>query len=81
MRKQGLAKADKKASRIAAEGVIATATSADGKAAVLVEINCETDFVARGDDFTAFAKDVAALALSRLPGQHRSAGGAEAAFR
>src|SRR5215510_1407524 len=60
MRKQGLAKADKKASRVAAEGVISTATSADGKAAVLVEVNCETDFVARGDDFTAFAKEVAA---------------------
>ena len=64
MRKQGLAKADKKASRVAAEGVIATATSADGKSAVLVEVNCETDFVARGDDFTAFAKDVAAVALA-----------------
>jgi len=67
MRKQGLAKADKKASRIAAEGVIASATSTDGKSGVLVEINCETDFVARGDDFTAFAKDVAALALSGRP--------------
>jgi elongation factor Ts len=64
MRKQGLAKADKKASRVAAEGVISTATSADGKSAVLVEVNCETDFVARGDDFTAFAKEVAATALA-----------------
>jgi elongation factor Ts len=67
MRKQGLAKADKKASRVAAEGVIATATSADGKVAVLVEINSETDFVARGDDFTAFAKDVAAAVLAANP--------------
>src|SRR5689334_7915822 len=67
MRKQGLAKADKKASRVAAEGVIATATSADGKSGVLVEINCETDFVARGDDFSAFAKEVAALALAGKP--------------
>jgi elongation factor Ts len=67
MRKQGLAKADKKASRVAAEGVIATAASADGKAAVLVEVNCETDFVARGDDFTAFAKEVAAAALAGKP--------------
>ena len=64
MRKQGLAKADKKASRVAAEGVITTATSSDGKSAVLVEVNCETDFVARGDDFTAFAKEVAAVALA-----------------
>ncbi|MET0292074.1 MAG: translation elongation factor Ts [Steroidobacteraceae bacterium] len=63
MRKQGLAKADKKASRVAAEGVIASALSADGKTGVLVEINCETDFVARGDDFTAFASEVAQLAL------------------
>jgi elongation factor Ts len=67
MRKQGLAKADKKASRIAAEGVIATAVSADGRSAVLIEINCETDFVARGDDFTVFARDVAALTLATNP--------------
>jgi elongation factor Ts len=67
MRKQGLAKADKKASRVAAEGVIATATSADGRTAVLVDVNCETDFVARGDEFTAFAREVAAVALSTNP--------------
>jgi len=64
MRKQGLAKADKKASRVAAEGVIAVAVGADGKSAVLVEVNSETDFVARGDDFTAFANEVAAVALA-----------------
>ncbi len=68
MRKQGLAKADKKATRVAAEGVIALARSADGHSAVLVEINCETDFVARGDDFTGFAKDVAELTLQARPG-------------
>jgi elongation factor Ts len=67
MRKQGLAKADKKADRIAAEGVIATAVAADGLTAVLVEINCETDFVARGDDFTAFARDVAQATLAGNP--------------
>jgi elongation factor Ts len=67
MRKTGLAKADKKASRVAAEGVIASATSSDGKAAVLVEVNCETDFVARGDDFTGFAREVAAAALAGKP--------------
>jgi elongation factor Ts len=67
MRKQGLAKADKKATRIAAEGVVATAVSADGHTAVLVEINCETDFVARGDDFTAFAREVAQAALAGNP--------------
>ena len=63
MRKQGLAKADKKASRIAAEGVIASSLSADGKTGVMVEVNCETDFVARGDDFTAFAADISKVTL------------------
>ncbi len=63
MRKQGLAKADKKASRVVAEGVIVTAQAADGKAAVMVEINCETDFVARGDDFTGFAATVGQATL------------------
>lgn len=67
MRKQGLAKADKKATRVATEGVIATASSADGHVAVLVEVNCETDFVARGEDFTAFARDVAQVALAADP--------------
>ena len=67
MRKQGLAKADKKATRVAAEGVIAQAASTDGRTAVLVEINCETDFVARGDDFGTFAKLVAAEVLATNP--------------
>src|SRR5881398_111504 len=49
MRRQGLAKADKKAARVAAEGVIVIERSADARAAAMVEINCETDFVARGD--------------------------------
>jgi elongation factor Ts len=64
MRKQGLAKADKKASRVAAEGVVVVAKAADSKTAALVEINCETDFVAREQDFRAFAQAVAALALA-----------------
>jgi len=67
MRKQGLAKADKKATRIAAEGVIAHAFSSDAKAAVLVEVNCETDFVGRGEEFGAFATAVAAVALQTKP--------------
>ena len=67
MRKQGLAKADKKAARIAAEGVVASAVPPTGITAVLVEVNCETDFVARGDDFTAFARDVAQAALAGNP--------------
>ncbi|MGH8294840.1 MAG: translation elongation factor Ts [Steroidobacteraceae bacterium] len=67
MRKQGLAKADKKATRIAAEGVIAIERSADGLAAAMVEVNCETDFVAREQDFRAFSKAVAALAVAGRP--------------
>src|SRR3569833_883645 len=67
MRKQGLAKADKKASRVAAEGVVVVEKSADAKAAALAEINCETDFVAREQDFRAFAQAVAALALASKP--------------
>jgi len=63
MRKQGLAKADKKAARVAAEGVIAVEKSADGRSASMVEVNCETDFVAREADFQAFAADVARKAL------------------
>lgn len=62
LRKQGLAKADKKASRVAAEGRIAVAQS-EGKA-VLVEINSETDFVAKDSNFLAFAEAVAQAALA-----------------
>src|SRR5271169_2670693 len=65
MRKTGLAKADKKAARVAAEGSVAIERSQNH--AVLVEVNCETDFVARGDEFQAFAKDVARAALSQAP--------------
>ncbi|HWN05903.1 MAG TPA: translation elongation factor Ts [Steroidobacteraceae bacterium] len=64
MRKSGLAKADKKAGRIAAEGTISTAMGADGRSAILVEVNCETDFVARQPEFQAFAADVAQAALA-----------------
>jgi elongation factor Ts len=64
MRKQGLAKADKKATRVAAEGVIVVEKAADGRAAAMVEINCETDFVAREQDFRGFAQAVAAKALA-----------------
>ncbi|MGD8566670.1 MAG: translation elongation factor Ts [Gammaproteobacteria bacterium] len=67
MRKAGLAKADKKAGRTAAEGAILTRTSDDGKSAVMVEVNCETDFVTKGDDFQNFANEVADLAIKALP--------------
>ena len=62
MRKAGQAKADKKAGRIAAEGLIAI-KQAPG-AAAMVEINCETDFVTKNDDFRAFVDAVAETALS-----------------
>jgi len=64
MRKSGQAKADKKADRVAAEGVVVFCMSDDGKRAVLVEINSETDFVARDSNFTEFANSVAQTALA-----------------
>jgi elongation factor Ts len=67
MRKQGLAKADKKAQRVAAEGVIVIERSSDNRHAAMVEVNCETDFVAREQDFRAFAKLVAAQVLAVRP--------------
>jgi elongation factor Ts len=59
LREKGLAAAAKKADRIAAEGVVASYIHGDGRIGVLVEINCETDFVAKTDEFKALAKDVA----------------------
>lgn len=67
MRKTGLAKADKKAGRTAAEGLVVFKSSADGKKAALVEVNCETDFVTKGDDFINFANAVAQAALEGEP--------------
>ena len=67
MRKSGLAKADKKAGRVAAEGVVVIERSADGLSAALLEVNSETDFVARQPDFQGFAHDVARLALAARP--------------
>jgi elongation factor Ts len=58
MRKSGLAKADKKSGRIAAEGVIGVKVSADNKTVVMVDVNSETDFAAKGDDFVGFVNDV-----------------------
>jgi len=63
MRKAGQAKADKKADRIAAEGAIVIARSDDGHRAVMLEINSETDFVARDENFIRFADNVAETAL------------------
>lgn len=65
MRKTGLAKADKKAGRIAAEGTLVFSASADQKEITLLEVNCETDFVAIGDEFQSFAKKVADIAREK----------------
>lgn len=59
LREKGLAAAAKKAGRIAAEGVVASYISEDAKVGVIVEVNCETDFVAKTDNFISFAKNVA----------------------
>lgn len=63
LRKSGLAQADKKAGRTAAEGKVALAVSDDNSKAVLVEVNSETDFVAKDDNFVTFADAVAQNAL------------------
>lgn len=67
MRKAGLAKAGKKADRTAAEGHIIIRVSDDGQRAVMVEVNCETDFVAKGEDFQRFAGKVADQILQQQP--------------
>ncbi len=67
MRKSGLAKADKKSGRVAAEGRVVIEISDDGKDAAVVEVNCETDFVSGGDDFLNFVKAVAKTALANKP--------------
>jgi elongation factor Ts len=67
LRKTGLAKADKKASRVAAEGVVVIEASDDGRTAAMVEVNSETDFVAKKDDFQEFASAIAKRVLSDNP--------------
>ena len=59
LREKGLSKAAKKMSRIASEGIIQSYIHGNGRIGVLVEINCETDFVARNEEFQNFAKDIA----------------------
>ena len=64
LREQGLAKAEKKAGRIAAEGLVATKLSDDGKKASIVEVNSETDFVAKNEQFQTYVAEVADQALT-----------------
>jgi len=67
MRKSGQAKADKKAGRVAAEGLISIKTADDGKSVAIAEVNCETDFVAKEGEFIEFVDNVAARVLSDNP--------------
>lgn len=64
LREKGLAAASKKAGRIAAEGIVATIVSEDGKAGAIVEVNSETDFVAKNAQFQGYVADVAAQVLA-----------------
>lgn len=64
LREKGLAGAEKKAGRIAAEGIVATCVSADEKNAVVVEVNAETDFVAKNEKFQTYVAEVAAQAVN-----------------
>ncbi|MFK7847810.1 MAG: translation elongation factor Ts [Rhodothermales bacterium] len=67
LRKKGQKVAAKRAEKEAKEGLIVTAVSGDNKTGVIAEVNCETDFVARGDDFSGFATKVAEIALNNNP--------------
>ena len=67
LRELGVAKAAKKANRIAAEGIVASYIHMGGKIGVLLEVNCETDFVARSDDFNNLVKDLALQVAAAAP--------------
>ncbi|MEG2787852.1 MAG: translation elongation factor Ts [Romboutsia sp.] len=64
LREKGLSKAAKKADRVAAEGLVSIEINADNTVAAMVEVNSETDFVAKNEDFKTFVKDAAAMALA-----------------
>ncbi len=65
LRKRGIAKAEKRTGRAAAEGLVAATITPGGECGAMVEVNCETDFVARNEDFRAFAKELVAAAIER----------------
>ncbi|HEY9871210.1 MAG TPA: translation elongation factor Ts [Candidatus Obscuribacterales bacterium] len=67
LRQKGVAVASKKAARAASEGLVVGQVSADGKTGVIVEVNCETDFVARNEEFVALAREIAEAALKHKP--------------
>ena len=72
MRKRGLAKADKKAGRVAADGAVIARVAEDGRSGAIVEINSETDFVANGDDFQGFADKVVERILEDDPADRQA---------
>lgn len=67
LREKGMAKAAKRASKVASEGAVASYIHMGGKIGVLVEVNCETDFVARGEAFQTFVKDICLQICSASP--------------
>ena len=67
LREKGIAKAEKRSDRSASQGLVVIETSADGHDAAMIELNCETDFVAKNADFIALAKDLAKHALAQAP--------------
>ncbi len=67
LRERGIAKAAKKSSRVAAEGLVATYVSEDGKVGAVVEVNAETDFVSKNDEFRTFVNDVAKQIVETNP--------------
>ncbi len=67
LRKKGLAAASKKAGRVATEGLVGSYIHAGGKIGVLVEVNCETDFVAKNESFQTFVKDIAMHIAAAAP--------------
>ena len=77
LRKKGAASAEKKSGRIAAEGVVTLTLNDQGTAAVLVEVNCETDFVAKDDSFKDFAAQLANTILECRPESVEAVAGVE----
>ncbi|MBR3721100.1 MAG: elongation factor Ts [Clostridia bacterium] len=67
LRERGIAKAAKKSSRVAAEGLVAAYVSEDGKVGAVVEVNAETDFVGKNDEFRSFVNDVAKQIVEKNP--------------
>ncbi len=67
LRKKGIAKAEKRSDRSASQGLVVIETAADGRDAGMIELNCETDFVAKNEDFIALARELAKHALAHAP--------------